>query len=234
MKRTPAILWVTAALALAATVAQAQTACQDTVAVITSPAPGSTLPSGAVTFTWCNAGGDYFMDIASVPGAHDVFFAFVVGVESITLGPECAASPPIGCIPPNGETIYATLWTNTARHGPSHYVAAPTVTFTAASTAGASSTAALAFDLGAAVPNPAAVRTQIPFTLARAGRVRLRIYGLRGERVRTLVDGERLAGPNTVSWDGRDDHGRAVDAGVYFCRLEEFGLARMRQLVWLR
>lgn len=234
MKRILTTLCIAAAFALAATVAQAQTTCPDTVAHIISPVPGSTLPAGAVTFTWCNAGGDYFLDIESVLGAHDVFFAFVFGVESITLGPGCAPTPPTGCIPPNGEAIHVTLWTNTARHGPSHYVAAPTVNYTAASSVGVPSTPALTFDLGATVPNPASNLTRIPFTLAKAGPVRLGIYGLRGERVRTLVDGDRPAGLNAVNWDGRDDHGRAVGAGAYFCRLEGFGQARLRPLVWLR
>jgi len=233
MKRTLTTLGIAAAFTWAATVARAQTACPDSVAHVISPVPGSTLPVGAVTFTWCNASGDYFLDIESVPGAHDVFFAFVV-VESITLGPGCAATPPTGCIPPNGETIYVTLWTNTAQHGPSHYVPAPTVTYTAGSSVGVPPTPALAFELGAMVPNPAANLTRIPFTLAETGPVRLRIYGLRGEQVRTLVDGDRPAGPNAVIWDGRDDHGRAVGAGAYFCRLEGFGQARLRRLVWLR
>jgi len=169
----------------------------------------------------------------SVPGAHDIFYAFVVGVESVTLGPGCAPTPPTGCILPNGETIYVTLWTNTARHGPSHYAAAPTVTYTAVPSVGVPPAPTLAFDLGATVPNPAVDLTQIPFTLARAGPVRLGIYGLRGERVCTLVDGDRPAGTNAVTWDGRDDHGRAVNAAIY-CRLEGFGQARLRQLVWLR
>ena len=231
MKRTLTTLSVAAAVALAAAVAQAQTACTDTVAQVISPIPGSTLSAGAVTFTWCNAGGDYFLDVESVLGAHDIFFAFVP-VESVTLGPGCATTPPTGCIPPNGETIHVTLWTNTAQHGPKHYVAAPTLTYTAA-TVGVPSTPALAFDLGTTVPNPAANRTQISFTLAEAGPVRLRIYGLRGEVVRTLVDSDRPAGPNAVTWDGRDDHGRSVHAGTYFYRLEGFGQARQKRLVWL-
>ncbi|MEK7329823.1 MAG: FlgD immunoglobulin-like domain containing protein, partial [Candidatus Eisenbacteria bacterium] len=92
----------------------------------------------------------------------------------------------------------------------------------------------LAFDLVTNVPNPAADLTRIDFSLPQSGPVSLRIYGLRGERVRTLVDGDRPAGPNTVTWDGRDDHGRAVGAGAYFYRLEGFGQSRVRRLVWLR
>ena len=117
--------------------AQAQTICSGPLAQITSPTAGSILPAGAVTFDWCHANGDYFLDIESVPGAHDIFFAFLT-VESVTLGPGCnipsSTSPTTGCIVPKGETIYVTLWTNTAQSGRKNYVAAPTLTFTAANT----------------------------------------------------------------------------------------------------
>lgn len=57
------------------------------------------------------------LTIETIPGACDIFFAFAggagpgAGVNSLTLGPACAASPPIGCIPAKGETIYVTLVT---------------------------------------------------------------------------------------------------------------------------
>jgi hypothetical protein len=120
-----------AVFALAATAAQAQTTCTDPVAHIVSPTPGSTLPAGNVTFTWCIASGDHFLDIESVPGAHNIFYAFTVGVDSVTLGTACAATSPTGCIPTNGETLYVTLWTNIAQSGRKDYVAAPTVTYMA-------------------------------------------------------------------------------------------------------
>ena len=87
------------------------------VARMISPVNGATLPAGAVTFTWCNASADYFLTIESVLGAHDIFFAFAggagtgAGVNTLTLGPGCAAAPPTGCIPPNGEKIFVTLYT---------------------------------------------------------------------------------------------------------------------------
>ena len=91
-----------------------------------------------------------------------------------------------------------------------------------------------AFDLQASAPNPASNQTRIDFRLPYDGPVKLRIYGLRGEVVRTLADGERPAGPNSVTWDGRDDHGSQAGAGAYFCRLEGFGSVRVQRLIWLR
>jgi len=84
------------------------------------------------------------------------------------------------------------------------------------------------------VPNPASNRTRIDFSLPYAGPVRLCVYGLRGELVRTLADGVRPAGPNSVTWDGRDERGGRADAGAYFCRLEGFGNVRVQRLIWLR
>ncbi len=91
-----------------------------------------------------------------------------------------------------------------------------------------------AFDLRPGVPHPATHRTRIDFSLPDPGPVRLRIYGLRGDVVRTLADGTRPAGPHTVTWDGRDERGARVGAGAYFCRLEGFGNVRVQRLLWLR
>lgn len=87
------------------------------VARMISPVNGATLPAGAVTFRWCNANADYFLTIESLAGAHDIFFAFAggagtgAGVNTLTLGPGCAAVPPTGCIPAKGESIFVTLFT---------------------------------------------------------------------------------------------------------------------------
>jgi hypothetical protein len=107
------------------------------VARMISPANGATLPAGAVTFRWCNANADYFLTIESVMGAHDIFFAFAggpgAGVNTLTLGPGCAAAPPTGCVLPRGESIFVTLFTlkqgNIVSRSPFHY------TYTAASSA---------------------------------------------------------------------------------------------------
>ncbi len=88
-----------------------------------------------MTFTWCNASADYFLTIESPLGAANIYNAFVVGQESVTLGPACnipsATSPTTQCIPTNGSTVYVTLWTNTAQSGRKNFVAAATLAYTA-------------------------------------------------------------------------------------------------------
>jgi hypothetical protein len=87
--------------------AQAQTPCPGSdscpgpVAQMVCPAPGTTLPGNDVTFIWCNANADYFLQMESIPGAHDIFFAFVPAQNFVHLLN----------IPTNGATIYVTLWT---------------------------------------------------------------------------------------------------------------------------
>jgi hypothetical protein len=85
--------------------------------------------------------------------------------------------------------------------------------------------------LAPARPNPASGPTLLQYTLPASGRVALRIYGLRGEVVRTLVDGSRAGGENSATWDGRDESGVAVAAGAYFARLEAFGRTLTRRVI---
>ncbi len=68
-------------------------------------------------------------------------------------------------------------------------------------------------------PNPFNPATTIAFTLAEAGPVTVVVHGMDGRRVRTLVTGHRAAGPQSASWDGRDDTGRRVASGAWFVRL---------------
>jgi flagellar hook assembly protein FlgD len=69
--------------------------------------------------------------------------------------------------------------------------------------------------------------------LAAAAPVRLDLYNVAGRRVRNLVRDTRLAGEYADRWDGEDDDGRKVPAGVYFARLEANGQKVSRSFVVL-
>jgi flagellar hook assembly protein FlgD len=49
--------------------------------------------------------------------------------------------------------------------------------------------------------------------------VRLSVYNLQGQLVRTLVNGPIAAGSHVARWDGRNGGGRQVGNGLYFLRL---------------
>jgi hypothetical protein len=80
-------------------------------------------------------------------------------------------------------------------------------------------------------PNPFNLSTRLFFDLPSDGEVRLRVLDVRGRLVRQLIDGFRPAGPSSATWDGRDDSGRPVSAGVYVCRLEARGESVAQKIV---
>ena len=75
------------------------------------------------------------------------------------------------------------------------------------------------FALGPNYPNPFNPSTIIPYQLAASAAVRLEVFNLLGQRLATLVDGERAAGFHTATWHATDAAGRAVGAGVYIYRM---------------
>ena len=85
------------------------------------------------------------------------------------------------------------------------------------------------------LPNPAAGAATIHYTLESPGRVALAIYDAAGRRVARLADytAGRI-GEHLVTWNGRDDSGESVAAGIYFCRLETDGEVATRKLVLVK
>jgi hypothetical protein len=69
-------------------------------------------------------------------------------------------------------------------------------------------------------PNPSSTRTRLHFTLPIAQSVRLSVIDVTGRRVRHLESGSYPAGRHAAVWDGRDDLGRSVPAGLYFLQLQ--------------
>jgi hypothetical protein len=82
--------------------------------------------------------------------------------------------------------------------------------------------------------NPARGGALLRCTLAREGRVRVAIHDVAGRAVRTLDEDVRPAGTHDVAWDGRDDAGAPVAAGVYLARLEAGAAFAVARVVVLR
>ena len=83
-------------------------------------------------------------------------------------------------------------------------------------------------------PNPFNASTQIAYRLASPGSVRLEIYNVLGQPVRTLVNQSQPAGFYQVRWDARDQRGAEVAAGVYLTRLRHPDGAQTRRLLYLK
>ena len=84
-------------------------------------------------------------------------------------------------------------------------------------------------------PNPFNPRTRIAFELPSPARVTVRIHDVSGRIVRTLLDGNNVAGGrHEIVWAGVDDSGRALGAGVYICRLDAGRESRTTSMVLLK
>jgi len=70
-----------------------------------------------------------------------------------------------------------------------------------------------------AFPNPFTDFVTFEYELSHEGMVRLDVYNLGGQAVRTLVCEREHGGRHTLSWDGRDLHGAALPAGIYLYML---------------
>ena len=75
------------------------------------------------------------------------------------------------------------------------------------------------FTLHQNYPNPFNPVTNIEYTLPEESRVVFEIYNVLGQKINTLLDANKEAGQYLVKWNGTNDAGRKVTAGIYFIRM---------------
>ncbi len=91
------------------------------------------------------------------------------------------------------------------------------------------------YDLGQNFPNPFNANTQIQFALPKSGHVKLEVFNVLGQKVKTLVDEELTAGYKQVTWDGTDQRGDQVSSGIYFYRVRMGSqYTEMRKMVMIK
>jgi len=88
--------------------------------------------------------------------------------------------------------------------------------------------------LAPATPNPFRQTATIAFSLAQGGPVELAVFSVDGRRVRSLVRESREPGEYRVTWDGRDDHGNPMSAGIYYAHLKAAQRGFTRTLTYLK
>ncbi len=83
-------------------------------------------------------------------------------------------------------------------------------------------------------PNPFNPRTTISYALKENSNVILEILNIRGQKVRTLLDKNIIAGFHNIIWNGKDDNNRHVSSGIYFYRLRTDDYDKVRKMIFLR
>jgi len=96
------------------------------------------------------------------------------------------------------------------------------------------SPAPVTLELGQNRPNPFNPVTMVPYSTDRGGHVSLKVYTIKGELVRTLVDRSMPAGEHVAQWDGRNNLGENLASGVYFYRLVSGERVLTRKAVLLK
>jgi hypothetical protein len=90
------------------------------------------------------------------------------------------------------------------------------------------------FQLAQNFPNPFNPGTRIGFDLPRSCRVKLEVFNVLGQKVRTLIEGPMAAGTHAVNWDARKDDGGTVSSGVYLYQLTAGDYVFARKMLLLK
>ncbi len=83
-------------------------------------------------------------------------------------------------------------------------------------------------------PNPFNPRTTISYFLPQRSQVRLQVFNMLGQPVRTLAEGEQTAGSHSVTWNGTDDNGKILSSGIYFYRLQSKDYFEVNKMLLLK
>ena len=76
--------------------------------------------------------------------------------------------------------------------------------------------------------------TTIKFRLEESAHVRLKIYNLMGDLIKTILDEERDAGSHEIKWYGRNKDEKEVASGVYILRIEAGGFTEMKKIIVIK
>jgi len=90
------------------------------------------------------------------------------------------------------------------------------------------------FELSAVKPNPFMENALVEFAVPYKAFVSLKVYDASGKVVKVLHNGDAQAGYHRIVWDGRDDNGRMLPAGIYFIRMESKEFRTTRKVILAR
>ena len=72
------------------------------------------------------------------------------------------------------------------------------------------------------------------YELPVGAQVKLEIYNILGQRIRTLVDKDQAIGLHRIQWDGKDDRGLKASSGVYIYRLKAGTFNESKKMLLLK
>lgn len=82
-------------------------------------------------------------------------------------------------------------------------------------------------------PNPFNPGTCIPFELPKSAKVKVTIYNILGQKVKTIADEHFPEGKSEIYWNSIDENGQSVSAGIYFYQLEAADKVKAGKMLFL-
>ena len=89
------------------------------------------------------------------------------------------------------------------------------------------------FSLSPGFPNPAQHRVQFDMALDSPAQVQVEVFNLLGQRVNVLMSGQKSAGMHSIVWEGGDDAGNRMPAGLYFVTLTADNHRQTQAIQWI-
>ncbi len=90
------------------------------------------------------------------------------------------------------------------------------------------------YELSQNYPNPFNSITSIRYQVSTYDHVKILIFNLSGQKVRTLVNERQLPGTYSAYWDGFDDSGLKASSGIYFCKMQVKNFVQVRKLILIQ
>ena len=83
-------------------------------------------------------------------------------------------------------------------------------------------------------PNPFNPTTTISYSLKEDSKVTLEIFNIKGQKVRTLVKENQLAGHHKVVWNGKDENSKPVASGIYFYKMKAGNYTSTKKMILMK
>ena len=83
-------------------------------------------------------------------------------------------------------------------------------------------------------PNPFNQETQIKYQLPSTSEVKIIVFNVKGQKIKTIIAEKQGAGWHIVTWDGKDLNGDQVSSGIYFVQVEADGFKAVKQMMLTR
>ena len=90
------------------------------------------------------------------------------------------------------------------------------------------------FELSNNYPNPFNPTTTIKYSVPASENVKLIVYNMLGQEVKTLVNAEQGVGSYSVTWDGTSNLGSKVASGMYIYRLTAGKLVSSKKMILMK